>query len=932
MSTLTRSVNSVSVPRPRRRLRRLRVTSMPTRRDPRLPFAMLLTTYAVVGTLFLGFNRSPLQILLTVFSACVLDMGLHAVLRERSLLVPLSAYISSLSLSLLLNYAHSPYLLFLPVFLTIGSKYLLTLHGRHLYNPSMFGVVVTLLVSGGLITTAPAYQWGGTWAVSAFMVTAALALFVFRVDRVWLVASFLVFYALQTAFRAYVMRHHLPAEALFLGTISSPPFYLFCFFMLTDPRTSPSSRRGQVLTALAITLVDLALHLRESLFTFLYAAFVVATVKALYGHVAALRSRGVPARLREALSARFRLTVVTLTLLGVGGGVAYAGVLAPGGSVREPGFRLREVPAAESGLAVRVDRRTLDLVDPRLAHISKWLLSVGSAVAVADLNGDGREDVFVTHPFGPPQDRNALFLNEGGMRFRRDRPAMRELAALNADPRRQGLSSGALFFDYDSDGDRDLLLLVSFGRTRLLRNEFVQTGRVGFSDVSGEAGVSAYTIALAAAAVDYDRDGDLDVVVKNVMPPRHPGYDDRPVRLNIFDLPQPERPGDRRMFQFMHESWYRADNGGDYVLLRNEGGRFAQVDARAVGLHGTGWTTALGAADLNGDGRTDLYAANDFGPDELLVNTGGRFDRVTGGRFGTVGRDTYKGMNASLDDLDGDGRLDVYVSNVHQPLQAEGSLLWMNRGNDGRGQPVLRDEASRRGLLNEHRFGWGAGAGDLDNSGTLDLVQANGMVDDRLDRRADGCPDYWYVNDKLMQSGPEIHTYADMWGDLRGRCIFPAEQRRVYLNRGPSARPQFVDVASVTGPAAGENSRGVAVADLDGDGRLDVLVANQHGGPTLLHNEARGSASWGFVSLELRGDRRRCNADAIGSRVRLHGVPGSRVTEVQGLTGFSGQSSHRVHVGLGSRPPATVDVAIRWCGGETTRAHVPTGRTTVVRQ
>ncbi|MDP9416909.1 MAG: CRTAC1 family protein [Actinomycetota bacterium] len=136
----------------------------------------------------------------------------------------------------------------------------------------------------------------------------------------------------------------------------------------------------------------------------------------------------------------------------------------------------------------------------------------------------------------------------------------------------------------------------------------------------------------------------------------------------------------------------------------------------------------------------------------------------------------------------------------------------------------------------------------------------------------------------------------------------------------------------MTGPAAGENSRGVAVADLDGDGRLDVLVANQHGGPTLLHNEARGSASRGFVSLELRGDGRRCNADAIGSRVRLHGVPGSRVTEVQGLTGFSGQSSHRVHVGLGSRPPATVDVAIRWCGGETTRAHVPTGRTTVVRQ
>jgi Na+-transporting NADH:ubiquinone oxidoreductase subunit NqrB len=144
--------------------------------DPRIPFAAILTIYAVLGCTWFGFNRNPLQILLTVTAGCLMDMAFHWLFRGRGLLVPLSAYITSLSIALLLNYSHNYYLLFLPVFFAIGSKYLFTFQARHIFNPSLFGVVAALVLGGGLFSPAPAYQWGGTVLVAAFIVTAAVCL------------------------------------------------------------------------------------------------------------------------------------------------------------------------------------------------------------------------------------------------------------------------------------------------------------------------------------------------------------------------------------------------------------------------------------------------------------------------------------------------------------------------------------------------------------------------------------------------------------------------------------------------------------------------------------------------------------------------------------------------------------------------------------
>ncbi|MCP3143973.1 FG-GAP-like repeat-containing protein [Pyxidicoccus xibeiensis] len=891
--------------------------------DARLPFAGLLTLYGVLGFTFFGFNRSPWQMATIVVTGSLLDMALGWLLK-REKVVPLSAYISCCSLALLLNYSHSSWLLFLPVWLAIGSKYVLTFQGRHVFNPSMFAVATSLLLTRELITAAPAYQWAnGEVALSAFIVMAALVLFFFRVGRGWLVVSFLGFYALQTAARAYVMRHHLPPEVLFLGTLGAPSFFIFVFYMLTDPATSPGTRRGQVLLALAVTVVDAVLHFKESVYTFFYAALTVATLRFLFLHARAAWQRGVFEHLKGLLSPAWLKRAAVVGGLGAVMVVGYSVAAAPGARTAPLAFKLERLDAASVGLGSTMGR-TLDELDPRLAHVSKWLVAVGDAVATGDYDGDGKLDLFLSHPLATPEHHAGLYRNLGDFRF--ERVAVPALERFATRYKEEGLAGGGTFVDWDGDGDADLAVAVAFGPVRLLRNTLRETGVAGFEDVTVAAGVADHAVSLGLTFLDYDRDGHLDLLVLNAMTTHLPDYAP-PVPLNLFRLPDAEHPGDRRMFRFMHDGWHDADNGGLKALYRGRGdGTFQKQDAAALGLGDTRWSLAVSTVDMNRDGWTDLYVANDFGPDDVYLNEAGRrFRRVAGRLFGEIGKDTYKGMNASVADFDRNGWLDVYVSNVHHSLQAEGSLLWMLGPGKEPFVPTFRDEATFRGALNERRFGWGAAAGDLDNDGWPDLVQANGMVDDRLDGKEWRIPDgqrkdYWYVNHKLMQSGPEMHTYADKWGDIRGRTIYPNEARRAYLNLGDAKPGHFVDVARELGVEEPENSRGVLLADLDGDGDLDTLITNQHAPVSVYRNTLRDGATPAahFVGLSLVGNGTGTHRSAVGTRVVVSYDEGGRrveqVREVGLMGGFSASADPRLHFGLG-RHAGPVTAQVHWYGG-----------------
>src|SRR5215471_17788159 len=150
--------------------------------------------------------------------------------------------------------------------------------------------------------------------------------------------------------------------------------------------------------------------------------------------------------------------------------------------------------------------------------------------------------------------------------------------------------------------------------------------------------------------------------------------------------------------------------------------------------------------------------------------------------------------------------------------------------------PEFRDEATGRGVLNEGGFGWGAALGDLNLDGWLDIVQANGMVNDNQDKRFAKPRNYWYAAEKVMLAPPNVHSYVDRWPDLRGYEIFGRQKNRVYLSRGAEESMQYVDVGQQVGLTQTGVSRGVALADLDNRGVLDMLITHQFSPLTIYRN------------------------------------------------------------------------------------------------
>lgn len=865
-----------------------------TTRDPRPVFAALLGGYFILGWLLWGINRSPFQVGLTMLVSILAELLFNRWLRHRKWEFPWSGVITGCGLCLLLNYGANPWLPILPPILAIASKSLFVVKGRHFFNPGLFGLIAGMWLSGGMLSPAPAYQWGGVAAV-VFVMVALVIVFSYPSLRAKpLISAFLIFYICQSAVRAWIMRHHLPADAVFLGSVTSPAFFLFTFYMLTDPKTTPRSPWGQILFAATVVLVDLILHFRQSYSTLFPALFLVQGSLYFY-HLA----KGM--KIREQLP---RLATAGVVGLLVAGSLRQGD---PAEAATEMRFEMREV-----GLAAPMSG-ALEQVDQRVAHVAKWILSVGDAVAVADVDNDGWQDVFLTYPLKQPANRAALYRNVRGERFER-------VPFVGGDcfsnPEINGLPSCGVFADIDNDGDQDLFVGAGYGRSRLFRNLLIETGTLSFCEVTEESGISGHTVCLAATFFDPDQDGDLDLFVGNAMAPYLSGYDTK-IPLNPFALPQPEYDGDRRMLAFMHASWHNATNGGRNQFYRNRGdGTFEELTAKETGLVETHWSLAANVADFDGDGLVDLYVASDFGPDDCYRNIGDcRFERVSGTMVGSLGKDTYKGMNVSIADFDRNGKPDVYVSNVHAPLQAEGSLLWMNRSEPG--HIKMRNEATRRGALNPYRFGWGAAVGDLDLDGWPEIVQCNGMVDDEIDRRFDEPHDYWYANARLARTGPEIHTYADQWGDLRGYSIWGKQRTRVLLNQ----KGDFADAAITCGIGALGNSRGAALLDFDNDGDLDLLMSHQFAAADFYENAGKPGASW--IGVEVQGNGTTTARDAIGAKVSA----GDLTQWVTNVSGFSAQQDRRMIFAADSGA-----VTVEWGNGTVSQYHLELRRFHTIEQ
>ncbi|HKI02079.1 MAG TPA: CRTAC1 family protein [Thermoanaerobaculia bacterium] len=523
------------------------------------------------------------------------------------------------------------------------------------------------------------------------------------------------------------------------------------------------------------------------------------------------------------------------------------------------------------------------------ADVLGMFTSGGASVAVGDYDGDGDDDLFVTDSdAGRP---NRLLRNDfvpGGKLAFTDVAKEAGVAGGNDE---RSIVADAVWFDADNDGRRDLLV-ARFGTPLLYRN----LGNGKFEDVSAKSGLNRFGNTIAAIAFDYDNDGRLDILLGNYFPP-----------VNLVDLPTPH---------VLPNDLDNAVNGGGASLWRNvtEPGskdlRFVEVTAKAGLAQHTGWTLDAGHGDLDNDGWQDVYLAGDYGTDRLFFNNrDGTFRDATKEALGRL--DTKKGMNSEMGDFDRDGWLDVYVTNITDEYMKECNMLWHNNG-DG----TFTDLSKETGTCNT-LWGWAAKFGDFDNDGWEDLFAVDGL-------RSAGKENYIPVLLETIITPGIDFTDVNNWPAIGNMTWSGYQKKKLFRNLGTLA---FKEVAAEAGVDNDKDGRGIGVADLDGDGRLDLYQTNANQEALLYRNVSEGAGHW--IELKLVGTK--SNRDAIGARATVKLGGETLIREVNGGNGYAGQSTARLHFGLG-KATRVDSVEIRWPSGRVEKVSVPIDRVTTVRE
>ncbi|HYG82895.1 MAG TPA: CRTAC1 family protein, partial [Pyrinomonadaceae bacterium] len=585
-------------------------------------------------------------------------------------------------------------------------------------------------------------------------------------------------------------------------------------------------------------------------------------------------------------------------------------------------FSFRRLPLPEQA---NQNYQSVRQVNPSLQRISAWISSVGAAVALNDLDGDGlsndvcyvdtRTDGVVLAPVpGTPQRYQPFSLNPGALH---DRSTMAPM--------------GSLLADLNEDGLMDVLVYY-WGRTPVafLRKRQDGASKLTLSDESYVprevigGGERWYTN--AATLSDLDGDGHLDIIVGNYFPDG----------ARILDARAENQ-------ESMQHSMSRAFNGGRNRLLRWVGatsGAEPSVSFQSIegaiegdqeGIISRAWTLAVGAADLDGDLLPEIYFANDFGPDRLLHNRSkpGEFRFVTleGNKTLTtpnskvLGRDSFKGMGVDFGDLNNDGLLDIYVSNIAAEYALEEShLVFLSTGETKRmwdGVAPYVDGSEGLGL-SRSGWAWDAKLADFDNDGVLEALQATGFVRGEVNR--------WPELHELAMGNDQFLAHPQAWPRFQPGDGLSDHGHNPFFVRAHDGR--YYDLARELGLDQSVISRGIAVADADGDGRLDFALANQWDSSYFFHNESpRPGAFLGLhLRLSLGGSgaatkvcRGHSVADApsrpaIGAAATVRLGDGRRlVSQSDGGNGHSGKRSPALFFGLGALPADEIlDVELDW--------------------
>lgn len=614
---------------------------------------------------------------------------------------------------------------------------------------------------------------------------------------------------------------------------------------------------------------------------------------------------------------------VVAVILGASVAVVATSAVAPAavGPVAEK-YRFHELPIAYPPGYRNLPMKTVREVNPAYYKIRSWISAVGASVAMNDLTGNGRADalclvdtrtdkVVVTYaPTAPEEDRFTPFVLDPS-----PLPMDDAMAPMGCAPG-----------DFNGDARADLLVYY-WGRTPVVFLAESTAQEVAPESYTPRELLPQTTVdgryhgprwnTNAVNVDDYNGDGHPDIYVGNYFP-------DSDV-INPHGLSNVQMP----------TSLSQARNGGGAHVLRWSSGSSGPEpevdyvrDADAVPFAAsTGWTLGIASADLTGRGVPDLYVANDFGHDHMLHNVSTkdeiRFALAKGERTPTtpksfvMGDASFKGMGVDFGDLDGNGSFDAVVSNITTAWGLEESnFVWMNdtasheemKSKLAAGVAPFTQKAQEFGMA-WTGWCWDVKMADFLNSGTLDVVQTNGFVKGENNRWA-------WLQELAMNNDSQLVDPA-MWPNVEpGDDLSGHETLGFY---GRSADGTWVNVGSDVGLNAPIPTRGVAMGDSTGTGRLDLAVARQWGPPAFYRNEAPQVG--GFLNLKLY---RPSTEPTTGAGLEAIGTPAygatvtvtdsngrTQVSRLDGASGHGGKRSFEVHFGLGDAT-GPVTAKIQW--------------------